>query len=781
MVDLKSLLSKKVEDEEYFWSLLVEPGWVQAGIWKIENEKAKVIITSPTTPWNLEEDLVSASDIALSSAIQGFPENLSEPTKTVFGVSAAWVDKGQILEKYLEKIKKLCSDLSLTPIGFVVLPEALAHYKKSLEGAPLNAVALGIYKENLEISVFSMGKLLGTSQVARSVSLEDDVGEGLARFADGENIPSRFLLYDGKEGELEEARQSLLKVNWEDYKKLKLLHTPKIEIVDIKTKIYAVCLAGASEMAGVTSLEVADTFVDAVDTKTGKHENGKEIAEPDTLAVENELSNNLESGKIDDADTDDREIDYPEEFQDKQKTPEELGFAVEEATESGSFDSDRQEENYAKQVDDYHGNIGPVQKETAGGKPKPSFGKGLVKKITKLKTELTSFIPSIKLPGGPGVSAGKKIFLTAFVFLFLVMVIGFAAWWFLPKASVTIFLSPQKLGENTTLTVDTKAASSDISQGLLKGESVEISASGEKTKDATGTKTVGEKAKGEIVLYRVGSEMSLDSGTLINGPESLKFTLDSDVTIASGSASSPGTVKAAVTAQDIGAQYNLAGNTSFSVANYSTSDIEAKNEEAFSGGSSREISAVSEEDQRVLEEDLLEELSEQAKSKLFDEPDREKYFIEESVDVIVSSKNFSAREGDEASTLKLSMEVRAQAVMIEKTDLNEYAQRFLNEKIPQGYVLREEQISYEFEFVDEDDRAYEFRVRISANLLPEINKEEIADKLKGRYTDLAEEYLNREVSGFVRAEIKIRPNLPERLKTLPHVVGNIDIEFAAEK
>jgi hypothetical protein len=119
--------------------------------------------------------------------------------------------------------------------------------------------------------------------------------------------------------------------------------------------------------------------------------------------------------------------------------------------------------------------------------------------------------------------------------------------------------------------------------------------------------------------------------------------------------------------------------------------------------------------------------------------------------------------------------------MIEKTTLNEYALQFLDEKVPSGYVLRQEQISYEFEFEDEDDGVYEFKVRISANLLPEIDREEIAEKLKGRYVHLAEDYLNREVSGFVRAEIRIRPNLPEKLKTLPHVVKNIDIEFTAER
>ncbi len=75
----------------------------------------------------------------------------------------------------------------------------------------------------------------------------------------------------------------------------------------------------------------------------------------------------------------------------------------------------------------------------------------------------------------------------------------------------------------------------------------------------------------------------------------------------------------------------------------------------------------------------------------------------------------------------------------------------------------------------------DFTAQFSKELITKWPFSEIAKKLKGRYTNIAEEYLNKEVVGFVRAEIKIKPNLPDKLKTLPHVVGNIEIEFAAEK
>src|SRR4030043_2078581 len=99
----------------------------------------------------------------------------------------------------------------------------------------------------------------------------------------------------------------------------------------------------------------------------------------------------------------------------------------------------------------------------------------------------------------------------------------------------------------------------------------------------------------------------------------------------SGSASSPSTTKAQVTAEDIGAQYNLAGGETFSVSNYPRGELEAKNDSAFSGGSSREISAVSQDDQDKLEKDLEKELEEKAIEKISSNLPSDKYFIKEPV------------------------------------------------------------------------------------------------------------------------------------------------------
>jgi hypothetical protein len=264
-------------------------------------------------------------------------------------------------------------------------------------------------------------------------------------------------------------------------------------------------------------------------------------------------------------------------------------------------------------------------------------------------------------------------------------------------------------------------------------------------------------------------------------PESLKFTLDNDTQVSSGSASSIGQTKASVTAEDIGAQYNLASGTSFSIGNYSASDIEAKNESSFSGGSSREITAVSKEDQTELTSDLIDELKSKAKNDLLDNLSDNRIFIDESVVATASSTTFSSKVGDEASTLKLTMDMDIQALAVDKDKLVSLAQDILKDKVPSGFLLRGEQITPNFQFEKQEKGIYKMTTTFDANLLPQVDPLEIAKKIAGKYPTLAEDYLVKEISGFSRAEIKIKPNFPGRLGTLPHLSKNIDVIISAEK
>lgn len=664
-MNIKDLFDQKENQQEFYWSVVLESGWVQAGVWCVKNGIAEVVASSPVTAWESDEELLEATDATLSSVVQKLPEEFVEPVKTVFGVGGTWVKDGEIAEEYLEKIKKICTKLSLTPAGFVVLSEAIAHLFKSEEGIPVSAIILGLGKEHLEVSIFNLGNLIGSASVARSVSLVDDVVEGLSRFEGLSSLPSRIVVFDGREGELNEAMNLLSGTEWENMKWPKFLHTPKIEILDSEKKILATSLAGASELGKATKIK-----------KTSE----------DPLTIKD------------------------------------VGFVVgEDVSKATAIETVKPQENLQK-TKDYLGKF---------------FNKG-------------------------------KLMMWAIALGFFVLGSSFF-WWFYPKASVAIYVLPKKFEEEFDISFEA-------------GDINKLSASGENTKTASGIKLVGEKTRG-VVSLRNGTDSAINflTGTILISSGDLRFSLDKSASVSAAiDADNPGTASVDITAMDIGAAYNLAKDEVFKIGNYPKADAYAKSTSDFSGGSSREVLAISKEDREKLLESLLQELTEKIKSEFIAQIPSDRFFVDSLVSLNTSEESFSRKVGDEADTLKLNLSVDAEAIIADKKKLTETIQEKLKNSVPQGFTLRDDQVGYKFEFIDIDGEKYNFKVNVKANFLPEVKTNEIVRKISGRVPSVVENYLS-DIPGFSRAEIRINPRFPGIFGTLPRVTKNITIEIKAEK
>ena len=141
-----------------------------------------------------------------------------------------------------------------------------------------------------------------------------------------------------------------------------------------------------------------------------------------------------------------------------------------------------------------------------------------------------------------GVSKKKKLIIGG-VFLAVFVIVFFIAWWFLPKATVTIYVSPRNLDKKLSFAVDSSANEIDVSERTIPGDIVKVEKSGEKTKSTTGTKTVGEKARGEVEIRNgTSSNIKLESGTALVSGSDLKFTLVESASVSAAlSPTSPGT------------------------------------------------------------------------------------------------------------------------------------------------------------------------------------------------------------------------------------------------
>lgn len=728
-MNLKDFLSTRNTPPELYWSLVIESGWIQAGIWYIGESSAEVISVSPPTAWETEQEIIGAADAALSSCVQKLPENYTEPSKTVFGVPSSWVKGGEIQEVHLADIKTLCTNLSLTPVGFVILPEAIAHLYKSEEGSPLNSVIVGLGKEFLEIAVFKLGSLVGNTSVARSVSIVEDVTEGLSRFEGASPLPSRIIVFDGKGGELTEAKETLAGSLWDESEKAKFLHAPKVEIFPSDRKVIAVSLAGANEIGNVSKVEEKRSSFDETD-----------------------LSVDVPNGE---EDTDVENVTEPVE----EITPEKLGFAVGEDVSSTLT---------ATPLEEVQTDMRPVSK---------------VSYIQKTKNLFHAF--SKKIADRPHFTIGSNKSRKPILGIVITLIIFLAAtgtlWWFLPKATVTVFVSPKQFSQETNISFSVNG-NGDTAAGIIPGAVLTSKVSGDRTKATSGTKLVGDRAKGSVTISNGNpSAISLAVGTFLTSASGLKFVSTSEASV-SGQLlpGSPGTATVEVAANDIGAQFNLAKGEIFSVGNFSKSLVAATSQADFSGGSSQEVSAVSKEDQTTLMTELKNELLQKAVNELSDKVAPDQIFISDPAIVENTSEIFDSKLGDASDNIKLSLALTVTGIAGDKARLLEYSKAILKNEIPGGFTLQDSQIKYKFTFVKVDGDSYNYNVVITANFLPQENINAITSQIKGKTPEVTEKYLNS-IPGFARAEVRLNPNLPGFLGTLPRVAKNITVNVVADE
>lgn len=735
-MNLKDFLTSRDKPPELFWSLVIEKGWVQAGIWYIGETAAEILNISPGAAWETEDELVGACDAALSSCVAKLPENYEEPGKTVFGVASSWVKDGEIQDEYLAMIKKVCTDLSLTPVGFVVLPEAIAHLYKSEEGSPLSAIIIGLGPADLEISVFKLGNLVGTTTVARSVSIIEDVTEGLSRFEGASPLPSRMVVFNGKGGELEEAKEELMKANWEGVGKMKFLHTPKAEILASDRKVLATCLAGAAEIGNVTGISA-----------------NKEEVEEEQYPPEEEIKNVVEP--------------------DEETTAKDLGFAVnEDVTKNQKPEAEYVPLNTPPPPSP---NLSTAQPQQKINPQHQKFGVGV-------KSLFHVFSSRFKVRGPDASSQGsKKPLYFVLALILLITVGGGAFYWFAPKAVVTIFVAPKSFQEQVSISFSTDGTF-DESKAIIPAKTVTSQVSGDKTKATSGVKLIGDKAAGSVQIANGnGNPINLAVGTILTSTSGLKFVTSTEASI-SGQLipGSPGTVTLAVTAGDIGAQYNLAKGEVFKVGVFDKSQVAATSQADFSGGSSRQIAAVSADDEKNLETDLKTELSGKVINDLQNKASDNQLFVNDLSALDVSSETFDHKVGDVADTLKLSLAVSATGVLADREKLQQYAADTLKDKIPQGYAVRNSQIDFNFKFAGKQSGNLVYTADIGANFLPMINSDDIIKQILGKTVPVTVDFLST-VPGYIRAEVKLNPSLPGPLKTLPRINKNITIEVAADQ
>lgn len=643
-----------------------------------------------------------------------------EPTKILFGVPDAWLQDDDLKPEYLRLLRKMVKELDVEPMAYVSTTHALSHMMQKQQGGTPVTAILVEAVDPLVVTVIKGGKIIGSKREKRTGDLPNDIEKALSSFSDVEVLPSKIVIYGS--GSIQKYKEELVGFSW--MAQLPFLHLPKIETLDLGDTLRSLCLAGASELNP------------HIDYRFGKSAYDPNTAVPPIASKAAIL--------MDEAD---------------------VGFvAVDIQQNSGGHVQSGVQKRVNPQTGDGYLNVYHKQNP-----------------LQKLLASVLALISISKLPFSLPSKMPKLTILIPVAILFILVL----AYVFLPKAKVTVFLDMRILEKDAQVVADPSITEVDEAAKKIPGKTVTAEVDGSSKGEATGKKKVGESAHGKVIVYNATSKsVTLAKGTTMTNDKGLKFVLDSEVQIASKSASAADPPSKSsvvdVVASDIGPDGNIPAGTDLSVSGFGKSDVVAKVETAFSGGVSKDVTVVTSDDQKRLLATLTSELRKKAQEDIQGKLTDGMKVLEEGLSETVLSQVYSKKVGEQATEFNLEVNAKYSGTSYNEADLRMIVSKLVETNVPDGYVLDLSQTETQADVakIEKDGRLI-FAAKFRAKLMPKVDKEQVKKNLAFRTPAQVAEQV-RQIENVIGSNIEITPSLPGPLQRLPILSQNITVEITAK-
>lgn len=764
-ITAKLPFNKQSEKAEYFFAVTIGLTEVTSTVWGLYGRQID-ILGQKTFAYEGTEDLVRKTHQALDESLGSLD---LEPEKVLFGVPDNWSMDDNLKEPYLKLLSKMLKEYDLSPMAYVTTTNSLSYLLQKQEGAPPTAILLGL-GDYVEITLVKGGKILGTKQAKRTDILFEDIERTLQQFTEVEVLPSKILLYSTKAGQdLSKMHSDLMSFPW--MAKLSFLHFPKIEILADDILYQSVIFAGASELYPEIDLKhnfslyqpVTPSFEEKSSHVRGFHSMGRTEGEKKEVTEVQESDFGFVKGDI------------------RQK--------LEKHEEVSNVTPRRLKKFSASEIDDLEGDnlISPEEEEDEAW----SLPENPNKNKRSLVNSLKSFLPMSLLSK---INVPKKLTLHSplvgklILLLIIIGIIG-GLYFFLYKATVNVLVEPKQLTKETQVIADPKVKQIDEANKIIPGTIVEASVTGADKGTATGSKQIGDPAKGKVIIYnKTDDAVTLSKGTGLVSASGLKFTLDASVQISSSSSSTiPGGVNTTwgkteppvgVTAVAVGPEGNLTGGTEMSVGNFSKDQVVASVDSALSGGTSKTVTVVTSDDQKALQAKLTDTLRQQAVAQLQEQSKNGQKVITDALAVSDGKYSFNKQISDAASEFTLTATIRFRGTSYLDSDLRTIVSKLVVTEVPANYSmdLQDAQTQAEVAKVEKDGRLI-FNAKFIAKLIPNYNLDDIKTKIRGKSKADAENKL-KEFENVIGSDIKLSPPFPGPLGRLPLNDKNITITIS---
>lgn len=732
-------IQKKEERREFFLAFLLKPESVGAILFEEKNKNLVILSTKEEkthkpTEEMLEEELIQAADRVISFIEESLSEQESV-TKTIFAVPHFWVEDGHIKKDHLLKLKKVCEDLELTPMGFIVSAEAIISNLQVKQGAPLTAIFVEVAQEQVSAYIVRAGSIIETYSGEMVDSTPKTVELLLKHVKEMDVLPSKIILFSHDKSDA--LQQEFLSFHWT--KSLPFLHVPQVTILEKGFENDAIIHGVAGQMGFDVFKDLPTHVAAQEDGKSAKHD-AESVADVAAPVMAEEF------GFV-------REKDIIEEGEEDQQSSEREEPVTSVSTTS--LEKVAGDERAGKSMGNISAIFGVVRNKVF----KLRKGKGL-----KMPMFLLNLIPR-----GSGV----------LLLIVLAGLIGciYLYYAYILRADVIIFADRKVLTKDVAIVFSSKSRTSS-KESIIQMEATDQQVDGEKEQNTTGKKDTGDKAKGEITIYnKTDQKKAFSKDTIVIGTNNLEFRLLDDVNVASTSAFSTtlSSSKVKVDAAKFGTEYNLPSETNFTFKDFPSASYFAKNESAFSGGTKKSVQVVSKKDLDSLSLQIVDELTKKALSNTASKLGPNEILIQTPLDYMFDKKSFNKKENEEAKQVKLTATVTFKIGAYKKSEIESFAKELTRSDVPEHYKYFPSESKLEVKDVKiGSDGNVAGTLRASVIYVPDISENSIISDIKGKGILDAQKRL-KSIPGASDSKIILKNKLPVLPVLLPSNPKDITI------
>jgi len=396
-----------------------------------------------------------------------------------------------------------------------------------------------------------------------------------------------------------------------------------------------------------------------------------------------------------------------------------------------------------------------------------------IKNLPKINFSL-SFLKKIKLPK---IKFSNLGWIALIILPFLLFIPFFFA-----KSNITLFITPYQF--NKTVSVTLKVDAGDLTSSVIpiQKQAFEIKATA--TVPTTGSKTVGEKAKGEIIVYNKLSQVqNIPKGAILTDSSGKKFELTTSVSVASASSNleqgviTLGQTKTAILATDIGSEYNINKDVQLKFKDFADTIVIAKTNANFTGGSKEQIKAVSEKDKTEVQSKINQEIDKNIETKINTELKDVAGIIKETIQSKKNTLDLNREVGEQADELTGTITASVSVFSLTDDIKTKLINQFLsNEPNFSDTTFDSDKFSLSFKVNKIDTDKASGELTISGQSTPKIDIASLRKSLVGKTNSNAQNIIKKTI---LRAyNFHINNNFPFGI--LPFRKENINIEIKSE-